>query len=77
MNEQSQDLRALLLQTDEEFHHLAAQHHDLEDRLQQLVCKSHLSDHEQLEETTLKKRKLHLKDRMEAILREHRHRHQH
>ena len=77
MNEQSQDLRALLLQTDEEFHHLAAQHHELEDRLQQLVCKSHLSDHEQIEETTLKKRKLHLKDRMEAILREHRQKHQH
>jgi uncharacterized protein YdcH (DUF465 family) len=77
MNEQSQDLRALLLQTDEEFHHLADQHHELEDRLQQLVTKSHLSDGEQLEETTLKKRKLHLKDRMEAILREHRGRLQH
>jgi uncharacterized protein YdcH (DUF465 family) len=77
MNEQSQDLRALLLQTDEEFHHLAAQHHELEDRLHQLVTKSHLSDHEQFEEATLKKRKLHLKDRMEAILREHRQKSQH
>jgi uncharacterized protein YdcH (DUF465 family) len=73
MNEQTQDLRALLLQTDEEFHHLAAQHHQLEDRLHQLVGKSHLSEPEQLEETTLKKRKLHLKDRMEAIVRQHEH----
>ena len=71
MNEQSQDLKALLLQTDEEFHHLVAQHHELEGRLHQLVTKSHLSEPEMVEETTLKKRKLHLKDRMEAIVRQH------
>lgn len=69
MNEQSQDLKSLLLQTNEEFHSLAAQHHELEDRLTQLVNKSHLSEPEQLEEVTLKKRKLQLKDRMEAIVR--------
>jgi uncharacterized protein YdcH (DUF465 family) len=71
MNEQSQDLKALLLQTNEEFHSLAAKHHELEDRLHQLIEKSHLSDHEQLEEVTLKKRKLQLKDRMEAIVRDY------
>ena len=75
MNEQSQDLKALLLQTDEEFHHLAAQHHELEDRLQQLVTKSHLSEPEQLEESALKKQKLRLKDRMEEIVRRHQHHH--
>ena len=32
MNEQ-QDLKELLLQTDEEFHQLAAKHHELDDRL--------------------------------------------
>ena len=37
MNEQSQDLKALLLQTNEEFHHLAAQHHELEDRLHEIL----------------------------------------
>ncbi len=69
MNEQSQDLKALLLQTNEEFNHLAAQHHELEDRLHELLEKSHLSEPEQVEEVTLKKRKLQLKDRMEAIVR--------
>lgn len=71
MNEQSQDLKALLLQTNEEFHHLAAEHHQLEDRLHELTAKPHPSEPELLEEATLKKRKLHLKDRMEAIARDH------
>jgi uncharacterized protein YdcH (DUF465 family) len=69
MNEQSQDLRELLLQTDEVFHDLAAKHHELEGRLHELTEKVYLSQPEQLEEITLKKRKLQLKDQMEAILR--------
>ena len=72
MNEQSQDLKELLLQTDEEFHQLAAKHHELEGRLQQLTPKHYLSEPEQLEEVNLKKRKLQLKDRMEHILRQRR-----
>ncbi len=72
MNEQSQDLKELLLQTDEEFHQLAAKHHELEDRLHQLTAKHYLSEPEQVEQSTLKKRKLQLKDRMEDILRRHR-----
>jgi uncharacterized protein YdcH (DUF465 family) len=75
MNEQSQDLKELLLQTDEEFHQLAAQHHQLEDRLHQLTAKHYVSAPEQVEEVNLKKRKLQLKDRMEDILRQRRHQH--
>ena len=71
MNEQAPDVQGLL-QTDEEFSHLAAQHHELESRLHELTAKAHLSEPEQVEESTLKKRKLALKDRMEARLREHR-----
>ena len=72
MNGQLQALKELLLRTDEEFHELAGKHHELEDRLQQLASKSYLSEPEQLEAVTLKKRKLQLKDRMEDILRRHR-----
>jgi hypothetical protein len=72
MNEQSQGLRDLLLQTDEEFQNLVVKHHELEDRLHELTAKHYLSEPEQLEEVTLKKRKLQLKDRMEDILRRHR-----
>jgi uncharacterized protein YdcH (DUF465 family) len=77
MNAQPQDLKAELLRTDEEFHNLAARHHELEDRLQELTAKHYLSEPEQLEEVTLKKRKLQLKDRMENILRRYRQDHAH
>ena len=72
MNGQSQDLKDQLLQTDEEFHNLSAKHHELEDRLHELTAKQYLSEPEQVEEVTLKKRKLQIKDRMEDILRRHR-----
>jgi uncharacterized protein YdcH (DUF465 family) len=69
-----QDVRALLLQHDEEFRQLATKHHELDNRLHQLEAKHYLSEPEQLEQVTLKKRKLQLKDRMEGILRRHRER---
>jgi uncharacterized protein YdcH (DUF465 family) len=72
MNEPSRDLKELLLQTDEEFHQLAAKHQELEGRVNELTAKAYLSEPEQLEEVTLKKRKLQIKDRMEDILRRHR-----
>ena len=72
MNVESQDLRAQLLKTDAEFSQLATKHHELEDRLHQLTDKHYLSEPEQVEEVTLKKRKLQVKDRMEDILRRHR-----
>jgi uncharacterized protein YdcH (DUF465 family) len=72
MNAQGQDLKELLLQTNEEFRSLASRHHDLDDRLHELTAKHYLSEPEQIEEVDLKKRKLQLKDRMENILRQHR-----
>ncbi len=65
----AQDLRDRLLQTDEEFRQLAARHQELDTRLNELSAKAYLSEPEQLEEVTLKKRKLQVKDRMEDILR--------
>ncbi len=72
MTEQSQDPQELLLQTNEAFGHLAAEHHQLEDRLHELTTKPYLSEPEQREEVTLKKRKLQIKDRMEDMLRTYR-----
>ena len=72
MNGPTDALKEQLLQSDEEFHQLVDQHHELEHRLHELTSKSYLSEPEQFEEVTLKKRKLKLKDRMEDILRRHR-----
>ena len=71
MNGQGQQLKELLLRTDEEFHSLADRHHQLETRLHELTARNYLSAPEQLEEVNLKKQKLQLKDRMETILRRH------
>jgi uncharacterized protein YdcH (DUF465 family) len=65
------------LQGDDEFNQLASKHHELEGRLHELTAKPYLSEPEQFEEVTLKKRKLQLKDRMEDILRRHRQDHAH
>jgi len=67
-----QELKELLLKTDEEFRQLATQHHELDDRLHELAVKAYLTDSEHVEEITLKKKKLQLKDQMENILRHHR-----
>ncbi len=69
---EAQDLKNLLLETNDEYRQLASKHHELDDRLVELESKHYLSDDEQVEEVTLKKRKLHIKDQMEAILRSHR-----
>ena len=64
-----QDHRSMLLQTDDEFRQLAARHKELEQRLSELADKAHLTEPEHLEQATIKKRKLQLKDRMEDIVR--------
>jgi len=66
----AEDLKHQLLDINEEFRELALKHHTLDDRLHALEAKHYLSDDEQVEEISLKKRKLHLKDRMESILRQ-------
>jgi uncharacterized protein YdcH (DUF465 family) len=66
----AQDFRTLLLQQNDQYRQLAEQHYQLDHRLHELSDKSYLSPTEQLEQATIKKRKLALKDRMEAIVRE-------
>ena len=57
---------------DEEYVRLEVQHHEYESRLSELAEKAVLSDDEQFEETTLKKKKLQIKDRMQEIARRQR-----
>jgi uncharacterized protein YdcH (DUF465 family) len=66
-----EELKRQLLQSDEQYRQLATLHHNLDEQVHSLALRQHLSEPEQLEEVALKKRKLHLKDQMESILREH------
>jgi uncharacterized protein YdcH (DUF465 family) len=61
-----------LTEIDTEYRRLHAEHRQHESRLEALAGKQRLSEEEQLEEKRLKKQKLLLKDRMEAIARTHR-----
>jgi uncharacterized protein YdcH (DUF465 family) len=70
MSQNPGSLKDTLLLQNEEYRRLDEQHHEYESRLVTLTEKVVLSDEEQLEETTLKKKKLQLKDRMEAIARQ-------
>lgn len=58
------------LMQNEEYRRLHQQHREYDSRLSTLTQKVVLSEQEQVEETMLKKKKLQLKDRMEAIARQ-------
>ena len=65
---EAQDVKHFLLQSHDQYRELAERHHALDDRLHELNERYHLSESEQVEEVTLKKRKSALKDRMEQIV---------
>ena len=60
-------LRDYLLDHDDQYRDLVSEHQQYESRLNELSSLSYPNEDEQLEETVLKKKKLALKDRMEAI----------
>ena len=62
-------MKQQLLESNDEFRQLATQHHDLDERIHNLATRQYLTEPEQIEEVTLKKRKLQLKDQMESMLR--------
>ena len=68
---ETQEVKNLLLNSNEQYRDLATRHHQLDDQLHELTDRHYLSSSEQLEEVRLKKRKLALKDEMERIAREH------
>lgn len=68
----AEDIKHLLIETNPEFRELASKHHTLDDRLHELEAKQYLSNDEQFEEVSLKKRKLLIKDQMENMLRNYR-----
>ena len=70
-----EELKAHLMQTDDEFRRLVNEHSDYAHKLDELASRPHLTEPEKLEEVRLKKLKLHTKDRIEAKLSVYRARH--
>ena len=64
-------LKEELMNRDPEFRELAREHTRYEERLSELTALPYPSDEEQLEEVTLKKKKLALKDQMYSIMMQH------
>ncbi len=65
----AQEVGHFLLHGHDHYRELAEQHHALDDRLHELAVKHHLSASEQVEEVTIKKQKLAVKDQMAHIAR--------
>ena len=64
------DVKAVLLRTDESFRQLVSEHQALDERIHHLSRQSFPTSQEQIEEVALKKKKLAIKDRIESILRQ-------
>lgn len=68
---EAQEFKNLLLRDDPTYRELAQRHHQLDDKLHTFTDRHYLTDSEHVEEVTLKKLKLAVKDQMERIAREY------
>jgi uncharacterized protein YdcH (DUF465 family) len=66
---ENRDISQILYEQNQEYRTLYDEHRSLEGRLIELSSHRYLSDTEQMEEVTLKKKKLALKDKMHELLR--------
>ena len=69
MPNRTADIQHVLSTEDEEFRRWVEEHHACESRLTELASKNQVTIEEEMEEKTLKKRKLLLKDQMAARIR--------
>jgi len=65
---QADNLKEELMASNPEFREMAREHGRYEQRLSELSALTYPSDEEQLEEVTLKKKKLALKDQMYSLM---------
>jgi len=71
------DIQRILSSEDPEFRQWVDEHHQCEHRLSELTAKKEVSTDEEIEEKTLKKRKLYLKDQMADRIRSYESQHAH
>ena len=67
-----EELKAYLVQSNEEFRALAEKHAEYAKLIDAIESKTHPTDQDEIEEHRLKKLKLHLKDQMHEIMKRHR-----
>jgi uncharacterized protein YdcH (DUF465 family) len=71
-----EELKAHLMEADDEFRRLATQHCEYKKQLEAFAARPYLTPEQQVEETRIKKLKLRLKDQMHDMLEQYRHQHQ-
>lgn len=67
-NLREEEIKKVLMEKNEEFRKLYELHRRCEERLKEFQAKPYLTEEEKLEEKRLKKEKLGLKDKMQAIV---------
>jgi uncharacterized protein YdcH (DUF465 family) len=65
---QEDEIKQQLMVSNPDFRRLVEEHHQYEGKLRELRTHHFLSEQDQIEEVTLKKKKLHLKDEMNALI---------
>ena len=70
---QDEELKAHLLEINEQFRTLAGQHAQLKQKIEEIESKPHVTPADEIEEQRLKKLKLHAKDAMNQILARYKH----
>jgi uncharacterized protein YdcH (DUF465 family) len=70
-----EELKAHLLETDEDFRRMATEHCRYKKQLEAFGSRPYLTQEEQVEETRIKKLKLKLKDQMQEMIDRYRHEH--
>jgi uncharacterized protein YdcH (DUF465 family) len=63
-----EEIKEHLMSADPEFRRLVEEHKLYEGQLHELHTRHHMTEQDQIEETRLKKKKLHLKDQMNSII---------
>jgi uncharacterized protein YdcH (DUF465 family) len=64
------DVKPSALRNSQDLQQLVSEHHNLDEQIRHLAALSYLTQQQQYEEALLKKRKLALKDRIEAVRRQ-------
>ena len=63
-----EEIKEQLMASSADFRRLAEEHHRYEGKLQEINGRQHMTEQDHLEEITLKKKKLHLKDQMNSMI---------